>query len=203
MIEAIERVGRRVLLMIARAQVTQVNDAGAVQLLQALFNSRETRDQIPRLAEYGFTSNPPIGADVAIANIGGDRSNGVVVATGHAQSRPTGLQASEVMLYSQNGLQVYLSAAGLVINAAGLPVVCNDATNFTVNFSGVFRVVAPGGVVFNAPTLTNTGDILDQSGSNGDTMAGMRSKFNAHQHQVPNVQGGSSTITTQTPTVTQ
>jgi len=105
------------------------------------------------------------------------------------------------MLYQQNGIQVYLSNGGLVINAAGLPVTCNNATNFTVNCTGVFKVVAPGGVQFVTPLVSSTGDIQDNSATNADTMADMRQDYDTHGHPVVNVQTGGSTITTGTPTV--
>ncbi|PXW23414.1 phage baseplate assembly protein V [Paraburkholderia caballeronis] len=183
------RLARRVLLLVGRARVNLVNDGGAAQQVQVTVNELETIDNLNRLAEFGFTSVPPQGSDVAVVFIGGDRSNGVVVASGHQASRPRGLKAGETMIYTQDGKQIYLTASGgIVIEAKGQPVTINDASNVTCNCSGVFKVVAPGGVEFDTPTVKSTGDIVDHSGTNPNSMAQMRSIYNGHNHNDP--QGG-------------
>lgn len=197
----LDQIFRRLQMVIGRARVNTTNDAGAVQYAQISYSRIETKDNVPRLIEYGLSSNPPQDSDAIALHLSGDRSNGVIVATGHQPSRPKGLAVGESMLYQQNGIQLYLGNAGLVINAAGLPVTCNDATNFTVNCSGVFRVVAPGGVQFVSPSLTNTGDIQDNAATNPKTMAVMRADYDEHGHPVVGVQTGSSTIVSGTPTV--
>jgi phage baseplate assembly protein V len=198
-----ESIFRRIQMMFGRGRVTYVDDSGPVQKVQVRLSGLETSDNRLRMMEFGFTSNPPDGTDVLALHISGDRSAGTVFATNHQESRPTGLQSGESMVYQPNGIQVYLSNQGLVINAGGLPVVCNNATNFTVNCSGIFKVVAPGGVQFVSPLLTNSGDIQDNAATNTKTMAAMRANYNAHGHPVVNVQTGGSTITSGTPTVTE
>lgn len=200
----IERVARRVLLSLARALVTTVNDSGGVQMMQVKLNALETRDNTPRVAEFGLTSNPPVNSDAFVVFLGGDRSNGVVLGTVHQPSRPKNLASGETMLYSQDGKYVYLTAGGgIVVEAKGQPVTVNDASNVTVNCSGVFKVVAPGGVQFVAPTVTSTGDIQDNTGTNSHTMAQMRSIYNTHTHPVVNIQTGGSTINTNGPSATE
>ncbi|MBR7961255.1 phage baseplate assembly protein [Burkholderia vietnamiensis] len=200
----LERVARRVLLSLARALVTTVNDAGGVQMMQVKLNGLETRDNTPRVVEFGLTSNPPVGSDAIVVFLGGDRSNGVVLGTNHQPSRPKTLAPGETMVYSQDGKYVYLTASGgIVIEAKGQPVTVNDASNVTVNCSGVFKVVAPGGVQFVAPTVTSTGDIQDNTATNSHTMAQMRSIYNTHTHPIVNVQTGGSTINTNAPSQTE
>jgi phage baseplate assembly protein V len=200
----IERVARRVLLSLARALVTTVNDSGGVQMMQVKLNALETRDNTPRVAEFGLTSNPPVNSDAFVVFLGGDRSNGVVLGTVHQPSRPKNLASGETMIYSQDGKYVYLTASGgIVVEAKGQPVTVNDASNVTVNCSGVFKVVAPGGVQFVTPTVTSTGDMQDNTGTNSHTMAQMRSIYNTHTHPIANVQTGSSTINTNAPSQTE
>lgn len=191
-----ERHYLRTMLMVRRGKITLVNDAGVIQKVQLPPSGLETRDNLDRMCEYGLTSNPPEGSDALIVNIGGDPSNGAVVGTNHQHTRPTGLQPGEVMLY--NGLvslQVYLAQSGIVVNAGGLPVTVNNATTVTINASAE--------VVMDTPLLKVSGDIIDNFATNNDSMAGMRTKYNMHKHNVENVQGGSSTITSDTPTVTE
>ena len=197
----IERTARRVLMALARGLITTVNDAGGVQIMQVKLNALETGDNRQRMAEFGLTSNPPTtNSDAIVLFLGGDRSNGVVVATGHQPSRPKNLAPGETMLYSQDGKYVYMTASGgIVVEAKGQPVTINDASNVTCNCSGVFKVVAPGGVQFVAPTVTSTGDIQDNTATNSHTMAQMRSIYNGHNHAVPNVQLGGPGTTSNGP----
>ncbi|HEM7839794.1 TPA: phage baseplate assembly protein [Burkholderia multivorans] len=187
------RLARRVLLLVGRARVKLVNDAGAVQLLQVQVNELETIDNLRRLAEFGFTSVPPKDSDVAIVFIGGDRSNGVVVATGHQASRPKGLNPGESMIYTQDGKRIYLTASGgIEIDAKGQPVTVDNASDVTWNCSGKFKVVAPGGVEFDTPTFSSTGDIIDNAGTNAHSMAQMRTIYNDHKHGGVQTGGGST-----------
>lgn len=193
----IERVARRVLLSLARALVTTVNDAGGMQMMQVKLNALETRDNTPRMAEFGLTSNPPTtNSDAIVLFLGGDRSNGVVIATGHQPSRPKNLAPGETMLYSQDGKYVYMTASGgIVVEAKNQAVTVNDATTVTINAATKVRMVTP--------RLEVTGDIVDNCDTTGRSMASERVIFNGHNHDVHNVQGGSSTITSNAPNQTE
>lgn len=165
---------RRILLMVGWGRVTFSDDRGAAQLLQVKLNDSETRDATPRLAEFGLTSRPPADADVVLAFMAGDRSKAIVVATGHQASRPKGLEVGETMLYDLWGKYLYLKADSIVVEAGGLPVVVNNATQVTIN--------ASDSVVMNTPRLTVTGDI-EAGGDITDktrSMAADRAIFNKH-----------------------
>lgn len=206
----LDRVYRRIQALFGRGRVTFVDDSGPVQRMQVRLNALEVPDNRDRVAEFGFTSNPPAGTDVVTLHTAGNRGGGTVFATNHQASRPRGLMPGESMLYSEDGKQVYMTASrGVFITAKGQDVVVNDAANvvwncsgdFTLNLGGKFKVVAPGGSAFETPRLAATGDIQDQSASNGETMAVMRANYNSHGHSVANVQRGDATITSETPTV--
>ncbi|MEX3691890.1 phage baseplate assembly protein V [Paraburkholderia sp. BR14263] len=189
------------MLVIGRGRVSTASDSGPVQLVQVQVNDLETIDNVRRLAEFGFTSMLPDGTDVVMAFIGGDRSNGVIVGSNHQQSRPTGLKAGESMLFSLDGKRVYMTASGgIEIDAKGQPVVINNASDVTWTCTGKFKVIAPGGVEFDTPNLSSTGDITDNTGSgNEESMKSMRTTFDGHDHDINDVQSGGSTLTTQTP----
>ena len=130
---AIERLYRRVMFAVGRGRTTAVNDAGSVQKLQVVLGALETRDNTPRLAEFGFTSNPPPSSDAVVLFVGGDRSNGVVIATGNQQYRLVGLASGDVAIYDSRGASVWLTPAGIVINGAGLPMQINNVPTMTQN----------------------------------------------------------------------
>lgn len=197
---AVERLFRRVQMLFGRGRITFVDDSGSVQEMQVKMSDWETLDNRIRVAEFGFTSNPPINSDALALHIAGDRTSGAVFATNHQPSRPTGLKAGETMLYSQDGKSVYITASGgIVVEAKGQNVVVNNAANVTCNCSGVYKVVAPGGVQFVTPLVSSTGDIQDNSGSQPRTMATMRSIYDGHNHNVTNVQAGGSTVVSNAP----
>jgi phage baseplate assembly protein V len=171
---------RRIQLTIARARVTATDDTGTVQKVQAQVNAFELRDQTPRLAEFGFTSRPPAQSDAVLVFLAGDRSNGVVIATGHQSSRPKNLAEGEVMLYDLWGKHVYLKADGSIeIDAKNGPVVVNNATQVTINASTKIRCVTP--------RLECTGDIIDNCDSQSHTVKNMRDLYNEHGHPLDSV----------------
>jgi phage baseplate assembly protein V len=186
---AFDRLSRRLLSMVGRGRVTAVDDTGNVQMVQVKFNDGELRDNTPRLAEFGFTSFPPNGTDMVVLFIGGDRSNGVAIASGHIQTRMKNLQAGESAIYDSIGKYIYLTQTGIVIEAKNQPVTVNDATTVTIN--------AATAIQCNTPILRVTGDIIDNTGTNSHTVRDMRNIYNAHTH--PDPQGGS----TGTPSGTQ
>ena len=170
-----ERLWRRVQLMSSWGRVTFSDDSRSAQLLQVKLNDSETRDDTPRIAEFGLTSRPPYGSDVLVVFLGGDRSKGVVVATAHQGSRPKGLLAGETMLYDLWGKSVYLTkAGGIVVEAQGAPVTVNNATTVTINAADSVELVTP--------LLHVTGDIV-AGGNITDSvrsMAADRKLFNSH-----------------------
>ena len=107
--ELSERRGRPFAL--ARSTM-DVNDSGTVQTVQAQIDSLSTRDNIPVLYHYGFFAAPPVGADLHIAFLDGDRSKAVVIASNHQSHRMTGVAPGDTGLYAQGAI-VHLSGAGI------------------------------------------------------------------------------------------
>ena len=132
-------------MMVGRGRTTaSPNDTGSVQMLQLTLGPLETRDGTPRLAEFGFTSAPPVGSDAVLVFFGGNRKTGVVIATGNQATRPKGLLPGEVMIYDAFGKSIYLSQEnGIVINANGAPLAVNNASTAMLNSSGDVTINSP------------------------------------------------------------
>jgi phage baseplate assembly protein V len=185
--------------MVGRGRGIVESDGGPVQLVQLQLSSIETRDQLPRIAEYGFQSCPPDGFTGVALFFGGDRSSGVVIATQHQQYRFQPLGKGEVALSDNLGQSVYLSANGIKItDKAGSTFFMNGdgtgsatfADGLTINANTLINgtLTATGNIV-GEQNITATENVADQGGAK--TMSGMRSTFNSHDHG--GVQPGSGT----------
>lgn len=179
---------RQIKMMIGVGRVTGSNDAGGIQTVQYQ-TPLEVRSDTPRLAEFGFSSGLPAGTDVVIGFLGGDRSSAVIVGSNNQSFRHTGLNTGETVIYSQWGQYIKLTEAGIIIEANGQPVTVNNATEVTVNAAVKVRL--------NTPLLEVSGDIVDNADSNHITLKTLREAYNTHNHQLKNVQGGSSTLTSE------
>jgi len=179
---------RQLKMIVGIGRVTGMADGELTQTLQV----RTPLDvmSVQRLAEFGFTSAPPTGSDVLVVSLGGDRSSAVVISTNHKASRLTGLNSGETAIYNVDGMFVKLTADGVEVEAQGKDVTVTNATTVTIN--------ASSGVVMNTPMLQVSGDIVDNTGSgNISSMKDLRDAHNDHDHEIKEVETGSSTITSE------
>jgi phage gp45-like len=145
---SIERLYHRVLAVIGRGKIQLVNDTGPIQTMQIVLNLRETLDGCPRLAEYGFSSFPQDGASAVLAFMGGDRNNGVVIATGDTRYRVT-LQKGECVIHDDQQQVVHIAHGGIVVDTGptGNPITLNTSGSVNINASGSVNVNATGNAV--------------------------------------------------------
>lgn len=150
----LERIGRRIMTTIGQGRKTTGDDSGNVQLLQVKLGQNELRDNTPRLAEFGFTSMPPDGADLVVLFVGGDRSNGVIIASGDISTRLKNLKPGESALYDSIGKHIHLKADQIEVDAKSQPVNIVNATTVTINASGDVALNCGGNL-----TATVTGGV--------------------------------------------
>lgn len=186
----LRQLSRRVSMMLGIGKITAHNDAGGVQKLQYQ-TPLEVRGDTPRVAEFGFSSGLPIGTDVVLAFLGGDRSSAVIIASNNKQYRQAGLNSGETMIYNQWGMVVKLAEEGIVIEAAGKPVTVNGATTVTINATEAVRL--------ETPELRVTGDVIDHCDESSATLKELRDAYNEHDHVVKAVQSGSDSKTSDKP----
>jgi phage baseplate assembly protein V len=186
MIDAMRRamgpLARSIGMMVGRGVVQVVDDAGGCQLVQLSLLYNELRDQVERMQEYGFTSNPLPGAEAVMVCVGGERAHGLIVALGDRRFRLKALQPGEVALYTDEGDKIVLKREH----------------NIEID-TGTLTVNATTKVIFNTPRAEFTGDVIDQTGSgNAHTVAVMRQIHNNHLHPGVQVGGGNTAVTLQT-----
>lgn len=180
---------RQIKMMLGIGKVTSMTDTGPAQTLQYR-NAMEVLTAA-RMAEFGFSSGPPIGSDVLVAFLGGDRSSPVIIATNSKAYRYNGLSAGETVIYDQWGQFIKLTEKGITVEANGQPVTVSRATVVTI--TGTEEVIA------DTPLFKCRGDIIDNSDTNNTTMKQLRDAYNVHDHFVQGVQGGSTTIQSDPP----
>lgn len=167
----IERLLQRVQFAIGRGRITISDDSGAVQRAQVDLGpdlsatGSALKSNTPLLGLFGHASRPPAGSDVVLVFVGGDRSNGVAIASGHQPSRLTGLAEGDSALYDLRGAYMWLTPNGLVIDGAGLPATIRNVGSLTVDGD-----------------LLVTGNITDQSGANTATVKDLRDAYDLHKH---------------------
>lgn len=163
----------RVMLTVARAVVSLVDDGTKLQSLQLGILKREIRDSVERFQNYGFTAKPHPGAEGVVVFVGGNRDHGLCIAVDDRRYRLKGLADGEVAIYTDEGDKIHLKRGNTI-----------EVTTQT------FRVTAATKCEFNTPLATFSGDIhadgdiLDKASSTGKTMAEMRTVYNGHHQPV-------------------
>lgn len=174
---------RRVSLMITRAVIKSVNDAGGIQALQISLYKDEIRDQFERFQNYGFTSNPKPGAEACSVFFGGDRGNGIVVAIEDRRYRLRGLESGEVAIYTDEGDKIVLKRNNTIeIDTHTLNVNATTKVNITspeVDISGDLKVTGNISAANVAASAAMTGATVADSTGSMDTI---RTKYNSHTH---------------------
>lgn len=127
--------------LVARVVLRRVDDSKKMQLVQISALEGETRENVERVQEYGFTSVPLPGAEAVAVFVGGYRDHGLVVAVDDRRYRLTGLQAGEVALYTDQGDKVVIERGGTVRVTASTKVVVSAPL---VELAGNTRSVAKG-----------------------------------------------------------
>ncbi|QNK65766.1 phage baseplate assembly protein V [Variovorax sp. PAMC26660] len=141
--EEIKKLWRRVQLVVSRGRITTTDDSGAVQKVQIQIGELETRDTTPRVAEYGFTSNPLPGCHGVVIFVGGDRSNGVIIGTNDQTARLKNLKPGEVAIYDDQGQSIWLKRTGIEVDGAGLPMLFHNTPSITFKVGNFVRFETP------------------------------------------------------------
>ncbi len=98
--------------LISRAVVNLVDDSLQVQMQQITLLADETREEIERFQNYGFTSVPKESAEAVVVFPGGSRDHGIVIVVDDRRYRLKDLGAGEVAVYNDTGSKIVLRANG-------------------------------------------------------------------------------------------
>ncbi len=127
-----DRLYRRVMMMVGTMKITATDDGGPVHKVQVKGFPPEQIDNMPVLQIHGIASHAPPGSDAMAIFTSGDRSNGVIVATGSQQHRPRGAPVGGTIIYDTAGTTIALDAAGTItITCKTLNINASTAINLT------------------------------------------------------------------------
>lgn len=187
--DALTRLYRRITMLVGIGRTTGVmTDDGSTQKLQYK-TPFDVKGSTLRMTEFGFSSGLPAGSDVLILSLGGDRSSQVIVATNHGSTRYGNLNPGETVIYDAQGKSILLGKEKLTVKCAGQDIEVLEAQNATITASVKVRL--------ETPMVESTGDIVDNCDTNKVSMKALRDAYNAHGHDVKNVQGGTDARTSE------
>lgn len=177
---ALRGINNRVMLTVARAVVSLVDDSTKLQSLQLQLLKREIRENVERFQQYGYTSKPHPGAEAVVVFVGGNRDHGLCIAVDDRRYRLLGLQDGEVALYTDEGDKIHLKR-NREIEVSTLKLTINATDKVEVN-TELFEVNAPR-ATFSGDTEA-AGNVSDASGS----MQEMRDTYNVHTNPINGTQ---------------
>ncbi len=165
----IRDLGNRVMMMFARGVVRNVNDSNGRQQLQVELLKGELRDDMERMQNYGYASHPK-GGDVAVAFIGGNREQGIVLVVDDRRYRLS-LKAGEVAMYDDLGNKVELLREMVKVTA----VQHAEVEAPTIKLSGEIELIGNvkiQGNVASTGTFTNNGKNIGSTHQHDGVMPG-------------------------------
>jgi phage gp45-like len=150
----------RLLHAVSLGRITIVDDTGPIQKLQVTGSpgpdgTLAVSDGVLLVGQFGFSSSPPLTSEVVLIRLWGNRTLTIAIGTNHQPSRIKNLKAGETVVYNVMGAKVYLSAQGVVIDGAGMPM----------------KIQNVGEMVSIDATLTCSGDVIANGGSDPISLA--------------------------------
>ena len=100
----LEPLRQRIMLMLARAVLKIVEDDHGLQRVQIAVLAKETRGNVERFQQYGFTAVPLEGAEALAVFLGGNRDHPIVVAIDDRRKRFRPIASGEVAMYTHENV---------------------------------------------------------------------------------------------------
>lgn len=101
-------------LIAGKAVVKGVKDSDGIQVVQLSALAEESLDKIPRIQDFGFSSNPPVGSEAIILSLGGSRENVVAIKVDNRDVRIKNLASGETVIFTDDGTFLHLKKNGQV-----------------------------------------------------------------------------------------
>lgn len=156
--------GNRIMMALARGVLRMSTDAGKRQLLQIELLEGELRDNVEVMQFYGVYSRPLVGADYTVAFIGGNREQGIAIASADRRYHLQLLEG-EVALADDLGNVIRLGRSAMTVNSVGPLNIKAPAINITGPVTITGDVTTTGHII-------NNGKHVDSDHTHGGVMSG-------------------------------
>lgn len=130
--DMLELLRRRDRALLRRGIISGVDDTGAAQRIDFKGIFGLIRKGVETWQQFGFTSNPPIGAECVQIQVNGDPANPIVIIAFDRRYRITGLQPGESLMFNMLGDFVKLDQNRNATIQTGGNVNITAATKVTV-----------------------------------------------------------------------
>ena len=148
----LDRLYRRVMMMVAPVKITATDDDGPIHKAQVEINGTpEVIDDMAVMQFYGITAHCPVNSDATALFVSGQRSNAVIVGTNNQKFRLRGLKSGEVALYTDKGDSIKISDGRII------EVTAHEQVKITCKTA---LVVAEDKMRVESPRLECTGEIV-------------------------------------------
>jgi phage baseplate assembly protein V len=152
-LKLIRPVSIRVANLVSRAVVQLVKDSSQIQEVQISGLDTETRDDIERFQNYGFTSVPHAGSEAVVLFVGGRRDHGLAIAVDDRRYRIGNLKSGEVAVYTDQGDSIVIKRGGTIEVTAATKVIVNSPA---VELAGNTNPIAKGDTLNTAIATLGT-----------------------------------------------
>ncbi|OQB05769.1 MAG: Bacteriophage Mu Gp45 protein [bacterium ADurb.Bin212] len=204
----------RIINLLGRGFVESIDDSTQIQKVKGKLMADESLDDLERLQDYGYASNPLPSGEMLVAFPSGNRGHGIVIKCDDRRYRVKNLASGEVAIYTDEGDKIHLKRGNKIEITTG---------ELTVNASIKAKVTAPTTEIISATGVTITTPLLNVSGliqcaglgagvtpvagkakilgdleATGDvsdgtrSMAGDRTIYNTHTHPENGTGGGTT-----------
>lgn len=151
--------------MLRRVTLVEVDDSGPQQKMVVRGLAGEELRGVVRVQPYGFTSNPPAGAEGLLVALGGRSDRAMLLGVEHPDFRQKSLGEKSTALYDAAGNIVSIVQGNIRIKHASSISIEAGPTTITIDGSGM---TVTGPVQFNGPSVRhnskNIGDTHTHSG---------------------------------------
>ena len=151
--------------MARRVRLLDLDDSGPQQKMRVAGLSGEELKDIVRIQPYGFTSNPPPGAEGLLLSLGGRSDRAMLLGMEHPDFRIKGQPAGYQAIYDQFGSEVSLVQSNIRIKHASSITMQAGPVTMTLDANGL---TVSGPVQFNGPSVRhnskNIGDTHTHAG---------------------------------------
>jgi phage baseplate assembly protein V len=149
---------RRLRLLVSRAVVTAIDDAGKVMAAQVKLLAGEVRDGVEILLQYGFTSYPLGQREGLYFSVGGDRDHGVMVCVADRAHRRKNLAIGEVAIYTDEDTgsdkhHIHFRRGENIEIVAGESSATLGPDGITLAIGASSIALTPGGITITTPAL--------------------------------------------------